>query len=272
MNHLQTLQQTFGLGEGRALFRWIMEECFGLTYAQILMGKDTDLSEDEQLRLKNIVSRLLAGEPVQYIVGHTTFCDHAFHVEPGVLIPRPETEQLVRLITQSHPTPQHILDIGTGSGCIAISLALAGHHVSAFDVSPKALAIAQDNADALGAKVDFQLIDILHPTIQWQGDIIVSNPPYICQREAAEMQRQVLDHEPHLALFVPDDDPLRFYRAITDYAARSHPSCSELYFECNRAYVEDVCRLMQEAGFQHVEAIIDEYNNPRFAVGKSPLL
>lgn len=268
MNHLQTLQQAFGPGEGRALYRWVMEECFGLSYAQILMGKDTDLSEDEQLRLENIVARLLAGEPVQYIVGHTTFCDHPFHVAPGVLIPRPETEQLVGLILQHHPTPKRILDIGTGSGCIAISLALAGHQVSAFDVSPEALAIARGNAETLGANVDFQEVDILHPSVEWRGDLIVSNPPYICQHEAEEMEKHVLEYEPHLALFVPNDDPLLFYRAITDFAARSLQPRGTLYFECNRAYVEDVCDLMRSNGFQQVEAIADDFGNPRFAIGK----
>lgn len=270
MNHLQALQQAFGPSEGRALYRWVMEECFGLTLAQILMGKDTDLSEDEQQRLKNIVARLLTGEPVQYVVGHTTFCEHTFHVAPGVLIPRPETEQLVRLILQRHSAPLRLLDIGTGSGCIAISLALAGHHVSAFDVSPEALAVARKNAETLGAKINFQLVDILHPTVHWKGNIIVSNPPYICHREASEMEAHVLNHEPHLALFVPDDDPLLFYRAITLYALQALTPGGMLYFECNRAYVDDVCHLMHSHGFQQVESIVDDFGNLRFAIGSLP--
>lgn len=270
MNYLQRLQSAYPRGEARALYQWVMEVRFGLSQTQLLMGKDTELSADERNELEEIIERLVRHEPVQYILGQTDFCGHTFHVAPGVLIPRPETQELVERILNDHPTPARMLDIGTGSGCIAISLALAGHHVTAYDISPDALDIAQGNASRLGTTVDFLQVDILLQdslNAPAQYDCIVSNPPYICQHEASEMEENVLAHEPHLALFVPDEDPLLFYRAITHYAQKALVPGGSLYFECNRAFVRDVTEFLKANGFTDVQVVDDQYGNERFAIG-----
>ena len=265
MNYLQSLLSFYPPHEARALYMLVMEVAFGLTPTQVLIGKDNELSLDKQALLQNIIDRLLRKEPVQYILGQAEFCGHTFHVEPGVLIPRPETQELVNLINRQHPAPSSVLDIGTGSGCIAISLALTDHKVTAFDVSPDALRIAKENAQHLSADVDFRQEDILHPsTSQQQWDIIVSNPPYICQKEACEMDRNVLDYEPHLALFVPDDDPLLFYRAITHYACLHLKPRGRLYFEINQAYPSETASLVEQAGFEQVTIHPDMFEKPRF--------
>ena len=243
----------------------VMEVAFGLKPTQVLLGKDKELSEDKQALLQNIISRLLRKEPVQYILGQADFCGHTFHVEPGVLIPRPETQELVNLISQQHPSPCSILDIGTGSGCIAVSLALIGHQVTAFDISEDALRIASENAQALHADIFFEQEDILHPsptTRLW--DVIVSNPPYICQREAQLMDANVLDFEPHLALFVPDNEPLLFYRAIARYACRHLRAGGNLYFEINQTYPSEASSLTEQAGFCQVSVHQDMFGKPRF--------
>ena len=265
MNQIHQLLSVYPPQEARALYMLVMEVAFGLTPTQVLLGKDKELSEDKQALLQNIISRLLRKEPVQYILGQADFCGHTFHVEPGVLIPRPETQELVNLISQQHPSPCSILDIGTGSGCIAVSLALAGHHTTAFDISPDALRIARGNAERLSADVDFRQEDILHPSPTSRlWDVIVSNPPYICQREAQLMDSNVLDFEPHLALFVPDGDPLLFYRAIARYACRHLRAGGNLYFEINQAYPSETSSLTEHAGFCQVSVHQDMFGKPRF--------
>ena len=264
MNHMQRLLSVYPQREARALYMLVMEVAFGLTPTQVLTGKDKDLSLDKQTLLQNIIDRLLRKEPVQYVLGQADFCGHAFHVEPGVLIPRPETEGLVGLIAQHSPTPCSVLDIGTGSGCIAISLALMGHQVTAFDISPEALRIAQENARRLQAGVDFRQEDILHPSpSKQQWDVIVSNPPYICQKEAAQMDSNVLDYEPHIALFVPDTDPLLFYRAIANYALEHLKPKGRLYFEINQAYPTETASLLEKMDFGQVEVHPDCYGKSR---------
>lgn len=253
--------------------RMLLEDLFSLSFADILCGATEHLSDADTLRLQQSVARLLDTEPLQYVTGKAFFCGHPFHVAPGVLIPRPETEWIVdtavNLVTSSAP---RILDIGTGSGCIAtsISLALADRHcyTEAWDISEDALRIAADNAERLGAEVKFRRRDALRleedfPAEENQGgaealsdtnaaaswDIIVSNPPYICNREAADMHANVLRHEPHLALFVPDTDPLLFYRAIARYAMRSLRKGGWLLFECNMLYAHDTAQMASDMGF-----------------------
>ncbi len=272
MNHLQELKNHYGPVEGRALYRMVMEECLGLTHTDILLGKDNEISEQQQCRLDEITDRLLKNEPIQYILGQATFCGRSFEVCPGVLIPRPETEVLVETVSSicasmdtGHQAP-HLLDIGTGSGCIAVSLALEGCHVTAMDISPEALNVAIRNAHRLGAEVVFIQEDILKPSSSnshW--DIIVSNPPYICLHEATEMEPNVLLHEPHRALFVPDTDPLIFYRAIAAYALSHLTSQGWICLEINRAYSHEIKHLLTSFGFKDVNIIPDQYGNPRIA-------
>ena len=265
MNPMQRLLSVYPQREARALYMLVMEVAFGLTPTQVLTGKDNELSSDKRALLQNIIDRLLRKEPVQYILGQSDFCGHTFYVAPGVLIPRPETEGLVRLIGQQFPTPCTILDIGTGSGCIAVSLALMGHKVTAMDVSADALSIARENARRLQADIIFLQEDILHPTpTQQQWDVIVSNPPYVCQKEAAQMDSNVLDYEPHLALFVPDSDPLLFYRAIALYAIKHLTANGCLYFEINQAYPAETTSLLEQTGFSKIEVHTDCFNKPRF--------
>ena len=265
MDYMQSLLSVYPQREARALYMLVMEVAFGLNPAQVLLGKDKELSEDKQAILKNIIGRLVRKEPVQYILGQADFCGHLFHVEPGVLIPRPETQELVHLISRQHPNHCSILDIGTGSGCIAISLALMGHDVTAFDVSSDALHIARENAQRLQANVDFLQEDILHPsTISQQWEVVVSNPPYVCQKEAEQMDSNVLNYEPHLALFVPDDDPLLFYRAIADYAYEHISPSGHIYFEINEAYPAETASMLEMKGFCQVTVHHDNFGKSRF--------
>ena len=269
--------------------RMLLEDLFSLSFADVLCGATEHLSDADTLRLQQSVARLLDAEPLQYVTGTAFFCGHPFHVAPGVLIPRPETEWIVdtavNLVTSSAP---RILDIGTGSGCIAtsISLALADRHcyTEAWDISEDALRIAAENAKRLGADVEFRRRDALRleedfPAEENQGgaealsdtnaaaeswDIIVSNPPYICNREAADMHANVLRHEPHLALFVPDTDPLLFYRAIARYAMRSLRKGGWLLFECNTLYAHDIARMALDMGFATSIVEDDCFGKPRF--------
>ena len=272
MNHLQELKSHYGSSEGRALYRMVMEECFGLTHTDILLGKDNEISTEQQQRLDEITERLLKKEPIQYILGRATFCGHSFEVCPGVLIPRPETEKLVSTVSTicsaipSTDVSPSILDIGTGSGSIAVSLALEGYRVSAMDISPTALEVAERNATRLGAVITFFQDDILQPThTDPRWDVIVSNPPYICLHEAAEMEPNVLMHEPHQALFVPDTDPLIFYRAIAAYAMSHLTPGGWLCLEINRAYPKEISLLLASFGFTDINITSDQYDNPRIA-------
>lgn len=272
--------------------RMLLEDLFGLSFADILCGATEHLSDADTMRLQQSVDRLLDSEPLQYVTGTAFFCGHPFHVAPGVLIPRPETEWIVdtavNLVTASAP---RILDIGTGSGCIAtsMSLALADKHcyTEAWDISEDALRIAADNAVRLGAEVKFRRRDALRleeekseemrlekekggadvtsgldAAASW--NIIVSNPPYICNREAADMHANVLRHEPHLALFVPDTDPLLFYRAIASYAMRSLRKGGWLLFECNTLYAHDTAQMTLDMGFATSVVEDDCFGKPRF--------
>jgi release factor glutamine methyltransferase len=287
MNALQKLQQRCGSGEGRALYELIMERRFGLSRTDILLGKDTTLSAKDNEELQIIVDRVAKGEPVQYVLGSEEFCGREFLVRPGVLIPRPETQQLVRLVRQNVPIGSTVLDIGTGSGCIAITLALAGYKVTALDVSDEALAVAKQNAERLGAEVELVKGDIKAPFCSPFGGVskpqtssslkhspkggagrglacIVSNPPYICESEAAAMDANVLDHEPHLALFVPDGDPLLFYKAISEFGQEHLADEGLLFFEVNRAYAEQVAELLLQKGYEDAKVVKDDYENNRF--------
>lgn len=258
--------------EARALARWVFELRFGIGQIQLLTDKDSYFSEKERYELLFIVHRLLQGEPIQYILGFAPFCGMKVRVCPGVLIPRPETEELVAWIVSDmragiSDTEPYVLDIGTGSGCIALALAreLPQARVSGMDISEPALEVARQNAVSLGLHVEFFRQDILHENTssgrKWH--VMVSNPPYICASEAQQMERNVLDHEPHQALFVPDDDPLLFYRAIARYAREALFPGGRLYFEINRAYVVETVRLLEGSGFSGVEVRKDQFGNNR---------
>lgn len=259
--------------EAKAIVRFMLDVRFGLSLTDIVCGKTDHLNETDQKILGDLMLRLEKGEPVQYVLGVAEFCGRTFHVEPGVLIPRPETSELVQWISQEDgPFATSVLDVGTGSGCIAITLALEMPEakVTAWDISKEALTIAQKNAKTLGANVTFEQQDILNPRDQDNSlspnswDIIVSNPPYICDQEKATMERHVLEHEPHLALFVPDDNPLRFYRAIANYAQKTLNTNGVLYFELNPLYAIDTERMVQDLRFVETEIKLDMFGKQRF--------
>ena len=266
-------------GEARAIARILIEELFGLSYTDIVCGATDELSADDTLRLDTAVRRIEQGEPLQHVLGYADFCGNRFSVNASVLIPRPETEWLVdegeRLMNDASnaapSAPKRILDIGTGSGCIAISLKLrlSEAYVEAWDISEEALRTAESNAKALEAEVAFCKRDALRTeesAAPW--NLIVSNPPYICDSERADMDDNVLLHEPHTALFVPDDDPLRFYRAIARYALRSLSDGGSLLFECNTRYAEATGEMMREMGFENVTVNDDCFGLPRFVAGR----
>lgn len=276
--------------EARAVARMLVEEKFSLSFADIICGAVETLSDADKQWIEAAVKRLEQGEPIQYVLGWAWFGGLKFNVRSGVLIPRPETEWLVDNIC-AHPAPSNdrplrILDIGTGSGCIALSIKqrLPEAYVEAWDISTEALSIAADNARSLSLDVVLRQQDALNITpdvpstapndnngatndpLFW--DVIVSNPPYICQRERADMARNVLDHEPSTALFVPDTDPLLFYRAITRYAVGSLNESGRLLFECNTLYAGDTARMMADEGIAATEVFDDCFGKPRFTVGK----
>ncbi len=271
------LTSIYGENEAKAIARRVFETRFGLSLADIYCGKADCMTESEAEELEFIASRLVKGEPVQYVLGTETFGGRDFKVDSGVLIPRPETEELCSAIaeewrnrsvsTAAGKQPIDILDIGTGSGCIAVTLALNVENaaVTAWDISPQALAVARGNAQSHGASVAFEERDALHPphdTERW--DVIVSNPPYICQKEKAGMERNVLDHEPHLALFVPDDNPLLFYRAIAGYGTTALKHGGQLWFEVNAAYADDTAIMLTEAGYTEATILTDCFGQQRF--------
>lgn len=331
--------------EAQAIVRTVLDALFGMSLTDICLGKVTQLSADDTTRLEKIMQRLEKSEPVQYVLGAEWFAGRLFGVAPGVLIPRPETEDLVKwacdeakekekednskeergkeekevskkgetqkkeeqplssplkeekeglrkgedapkkeeqllssLLKNNNevsekgeeaPHPS-ILDIGTGSGCIAITVALAlpQARVTAWDISTDALAIAAGNAHRLGASVRFEHQDALSaPDDEERWDVIVSNPPYICDRERADMSDNVLSYEPELALFVPDSAPLLFYRAIARYASKALKPGGRLLFETNTAYAHEVAQTMADEGFTAIEVRNDCFGKPRMVKG-----
>ena len=269
-HYASELEKIYDSDEANALIMILLEHYFGIDRVKMALEPELRLSESELLTLHFAVKELLKNKPIQYVIGETEFCGMRFFVEEGVLIPRPETEELVNKLAVSscqlavNPSPSfRIIDIGTGSGCIAISLAklLKDSVVTAVDVSEKALEIAKKNADLNGVDVRFILDDILNPQnpelIDNQYDIIVSNPPYVCESEKSEMRANVLDYEPSSALFVSDNDPLIFYRKILEFAQKTLKPNGQVWFEINEKFGNDMKNLCFEKGFKNVEIIKD---------------
>lgn len=251
----------------------LLEARCGMRRQDMLLGRP--LSFDPQ-QLQHDLARLLAHEPLQYVLGIGHFYGHDFRVTPDTLIPRPETEELVYLIINRHKTqrPLQLLDIGTGTGCIPItlSLELPGIQAMGLDISPAALQVAQQNAETLKAPVRFLLRDILSETLQDLPplDVVVSNPPYVTEAEKALMRPNVLDYEPELALFVPDADPLRFYRRIAELAAEQLKAGGWLYFEINEQFGPQMLELVEGLGFQHARVLDDMQGKARMLEAQKP--
>lgn len=266
------LQPYYTAEEVSALSRIVCCDLFGQAPTDYYLGKDIVLSPKKEQELEDILQRLSRFEPLQYIEGRTLFLGREFWVAPGVLIPRPETEELVELMLKEIPADARILDVGTGSGCIAISLAkeLPDALVTAWDVSPEALSVARVNARKLQANVRFVECDVLACQVDEVGlyDVIVSNPPYVTEAEKADMEPNVLQWEPSLALFVPDDDPLRFYRRIAVLGRDMLADGGRLYFEINRAYGREMVEMLRTMGYVRVRVKKDLSQNDRFVIAE----
>ncbi len=263
--------------EIRSIAFILIESMFGLSKADVMSGKFIDVRPEDDSVLGNWVERLNDHEPVQYIVEQTYFYGRKFFVDSSVLIPRPETEVLVSVILSSArglggKQGKKILDIGTGSGCIPITLALEwpGSTVYATDVSPAALQIARRNAAAHKTQINFLEHDILRETIPFGNlDVVVSNPPYVTRIESADMEPNVLRYEPHNALFVPDNDPLIFYREILRKAKAALAEAGLVAFEINEKFGAEVAGLFKKNGFTEVQVLTDLNGKPRVVCGKN---
>ncbi|MEE0422338.1 MAG: HemK/PrmC family methyltransferase [Prevotella sp.] len=330
----QSLTPLYDAGEAQAIVRTVLDVEYGMTLTDIIGGKVNELSADEGKKLEEIVCRLQKGEPVQYVLGQADFAGRTFHVEPGVLIPRPETAELCQWIVETQnenwekeeaiirkefnispdvafkdvnmfeakgwlkrqylrlrflvkmlhiykktrytklasPRPR-IIDLCTGSGCIAITLSLdiPNSEVLGIDISDSACNVATKNAKQLASKAIFKNVDIFdllemcktNGKEHFKADIIVSNPPYICEKEKAEMEKNVLEHEPAIALFVPDEDPLKFYRAIAEFASTELRSLGMLYFEINPLYEKETREMLEGFGFKDIETKEDSFGKKR---------
>lgn len=279
----QRLLSLYDEREAKAVVRTLLEERFNLTLTDLYTDGLDRLTDDEKARLETLLNRLEAGEPVQYVIGKAPFCGREFKVAPGVLIPRPETEMLCKEVISAYnrpycalqpPEPLRVLDVGTGSGCIAVTLALDlwNSSVTAWDISGDALIIARENAHRLQAHVNLKLQDALNPDemglAEAPFDIIVSNPPYICDRESKDMAKHVLAHEPHTALFVPDDNPLLFYRSIAHYGLSHLNPDGMLAFEINPIYAQEMKKMLEEMGYEQIEIKKDQYGKERVVIAR----
>ena len=265
------LTALYGEREARQIARIVVMELGGLCLTDLVAEPDKELGIDE---LDRIIGELTAGRPLQYVLGHTEFYGLDFQVREGVLIPRPETEELVRWIAES-PAPDNpaVLDVGTGSGCIAVTLArlIPESRITAVDISEKALSIARENARRLDAKVDFRQGDALgelFPGQREQFDLIVSNPPYIPRSEKASIRVNVTGYEPAEALFVEDGDPLIFYRAIARFGQRHLAEGGHLYFEINALCGKETVAMLRQENYTEVELIQDLYGKDRIVKAK----
>lgn len=263
----QSLTPLYEAGEAQAIVRTVLEVKYGMTLTDIICGKVNELSADEGKKLEEIAGRLQKGEPVQYILGQTDFAGRTFHVAPGVLIPRPETAELCNWIAEDCQPNTRILDICTGSGCIAITLGLniKESEVTGWDISEDALRIARKNVETLGAtNVSIEHRDALALSDDGKSwNIIVSNPPYICEKEKTEMEKNVLDYEPDIALFVPDENPLKFYLAITKFASIGLCNNGLLYFEINPVYEKETRMMLDGFGFKDIVTKEDSFGKER---------
>lgn len=268
----QSLGSIYSKDEAKALSMMICCDILGLSATDLYMGKDINLSQSKQAELENILLRLQKNEPIQYIQGSTEFCGRQFYVAPGVLIPRPETAELVELVALENQSCERLLDVGTGSGCIAITLDLMLPRavVEAWDVSHAALAIARRNNESLKGKVSFKWQDVLEEPLVAEAryDVIVSNPPYITTCEKREMDPNVLEWEPESALFVPDADPLLFYRRIAALGRDLLAPSGRLYFEINQAYGAETAHLLTNYQYRNIRLIKDFYQNDRIIVAE----
>ena len=260
----------YGEREARAIARNAVAELAGLPLSALLTDPGAELAAEG---LAEAEAQLIAGKPLQYVVGHTEFCGHRFAVREGVLIPRPETEELVDRILRSERGSRRMLDVGTGSGCIAASLALALPEAEVFaaDISDEALVVAAENFRTLDARVTLRKADALNGLAEVfpeRFDVIVSNPPYVPESDRAEMHPNVRDHEPALALFVPDDDRIRFYRAIAQAGRHMLAPGGRLWFEIYEHAADEVARMLSDEQSTDITVCKDLFEKPRMVCSR----
>ncbi|MBR5696676.1 MAG: peptide chain release factor N(5)-glutamine methyltransferase [Paludibacteraceae bacterium] len=253
---VESLDGLYPTREAKNIAYFALQRICGCSMTDLLMGKHDYLSEEQELQMEDILNRLKKKEPIQYILGEGEFHGLTFEVNSNVLIPRPETAELVDWICDDFfDKGGSFLDIGTGSGCIAITLKYlnAQFDANATDISPLALNTAMRNAKRLCADVSFIIDDILHPQTEFDPlDFIVSNPPYITEAEKSSMRENVLGYEPHSALFVEGDDPLLFYRAIADYGLTHLKNNGSLYFEINEQFGKEIQQMLEDYGYKEI--------------------
>lgn len=270
----QELSGFYPDAEAAAMAKYILTEKFQLSALDLYAGKDMNFSSEKLSEVNDILARLKLYEPLQYIIGETWFCGYRFKVTPAVLIPRPETAELIDwIVTDNKRDGAHVLDVGTGSGCIPVSLALMMDSpvVSAWDISEEALSVASENARLNNADVAFSRVDVLGTDIpDIKVDILVSNPPYITKSEKKDMEKNVLEWEPELALFVPDDDPLRFYKRIAELGLDILNDGGVIYFEINRAYGSETVEMLASMGYKNIELRKDLSGNDRMIKALRP--
>ncbi|WP_421943695.1 peptide chain release factor N(5)-glutamine methyltransferase [Pedobacter sp.] len=270
--YIQSLSDLYGADEAKALFILSTSNILKLTQSEILLKQDRAVAVKESNKLLKILEDLKKGKPIQHILGETLFYRLPFNVNENVLVPRPETEELVDwIINEVKDSKKTLLDIGTGSGCIAITLKKNLQHldVSAIDISDKALSVAKDNATLNKVEINFIETDILTYSTNESYDIIVSNPPYIRELEKAEMHKNVLEHEPHQALFVSDENPLVFYEAIANFAVKNLNPNGYLFFEINEYLWAETLQILIDKQFKNIELKKDMQGKDRMIMART---
>jgi len=265
---LESITLLYNKDEASSLYYMLCEELLSIPKSKLIILEDMDLSIEKTNQLYDCLDRLKKHEPIQYVLGKTKFCNLIFFVNESVLIPRPETEELVNIILKNELGNKTVLDIGSGSGCIAISLAKYSPkaNVTALDVCKDAIELSKMNAKENYVNLEFINADILNYKSVKKHDIIVSNPPYILEEEKDYMPKNVLDYEPELALFVNNDDPLKFYKAILDFAKNSLNNNGKIYFEINENYKNEIIKLVNNYSYSNVDCKLDIFDKYRFCV------
>ena len=265
---ISELSSIYEIDELNSIFNLIAEDYLKIPRSKILLANEIDLNESNQILFSSALERLKTHEPIQYILGKTNFMDLEFKVNSSVLIPRPETEELVRLMLKKDLDGKEILDIGTGSGCIAISLAknLPNAKVTAVDISIDALEVVKENVKLNNVSIEFIHADIFEFQSDKKYDIIVSNPPYVTESEKLKLKKNVLCFEPEIALFVDDSEPLKYYESIIKFSLSNLNSLGQIFFETNENYKHELNKLAQNYEYNIIEFKLDNHNKNRFLI------
>jgi len=263
---ISELSSIYKMDELNSIFNLLSEEYLKIPRSKILLADEIDLADEKQTLFINALKRLKTHEPIQYVLGKTSFMDLEFKVNSSVLIPRPETEELVRLMLKEDLDGKEILDIGTGSGCIAISLAknLPNSKITALDISKDALEFAKENAKLNNVSIDFINADIFKYESNKKFDVIVSNPPYVTESEKALMKQNVLDFEPELALFVEDSNYLKYYKQIVKFSKKNLFKNGKLFLETNEGFKNEIKKLLHKNMFYKIDLLNDIYSKFRY--------